>query len=79
MMIREYLTNFYHNHICHPKPKFKKGDIVELNNKGKEIIAPIEKTLVVSHVFWICGNYVVLFKNCHIHESICEVWLKLKE
>lgn len=78
-MIKEYFNDLYLKLLFRPKPKFKKGDIVELNDDGRNIGIIINKPLIVSHTFWFMGNYIVLFKNCFIHESICENWLKLKE
>lgn len=78
-MIKEYFEYLYLKHISRPKPKFKIGDILEVNNDGIKLGIKINKQLKVSHVYWILGGYVILFENCKIHESLNENWLKLKE
>ncbi len=78
-MIKEYFNDLYLKLLRRPHSKFKRGDIVELNQKGIKLGIKTEKHLVVNYVFWFLGGYIVLFKNCYIHESISEEWLKLKE
>ena len=77
-MIKEYLLRLY-NKYKRPKPKFKKGDIVELNDKGIKLGIKIDKPLKISHIIRIFGGYVVFFHDTHFYESISEEWLKLKE
>lgn len=71
------ISKLYRWMINRPEPKFKNGDLVQINDDGAEHgINTHVKTLKVTGNYWTGDGYVVDLNNSGMDGMIHEKWLE---